>query len=270
MPEEQIKEPQEIKEAPKEQPQEDLVARVSRLKDEAQAKDELDSKFNVNDLDAAIEKLPDPILKEQVLGLKKSLLKGENQKYEQIANLRKQYETALAQQTSWTPERIKQEMAKPDFVRAAQEIVGQTNNLNEDSMLSEKERQSLEQNTQQINAIMQQNQILLKQQEDERLKQRYANYDPNVVDKAIQDVAAGRVRMTREDIWKAIDYASGINRAYKLREQDIQSENKDKLSGMTIDTTVNMTQPNSVERQKGETTQQFMRRSYQEHSKQKK
>ena len=162
-----------------------------------------------------------------------------------------------------------EEMAKPDFVKAAQEIVGQTNNLNEDSMLSEKERQILETNTQQINSLVQQNQQLLRIQEDERLKSRYANYDPTVVDKAIEDVVQGRVRMTREDIWKAIDYANGINRAYKLREQDIQRENKEKITGMTIDTTRNMSQPNTVERLKGESTQAFMRRSYQEHSKKK-
>jgi len=247
--------------------EDDLVVRASQLKDETQTKDELDKKFNINELDAHIEQIKDENLKTQMLGLKKSLLKGENQKYQEIADLRKQYEQALAQTTTWTPERIKAEMAKPDFIQAAQSIVGQQSQESNDSMLSEAERRKIEQAEQKVNSLMQNYQQLLREREDTVLKQRYANYDPTVVDKAIADVAAGKIQLTREDIWKAIDYANGIKRAYKLREQDLQKENKEKLSAMTIDSTTNVTQPERVVKDKKESTEDFIRRSYLKHSK---
>jgi len=268
MPEEQIQEtevtqPEVEQEVTSEQ---DLVTRASRIPLEQPNQDE--GKFNINDLDAQIERINDPAMKEQVLGLKKSLLRGENQKYQEIAELRKKYETSLAQQSEWTPERLREELKNPSFKQVAQSIVEEQQSST-NSMLSEEEQALLNDNTKKINSLTQANQALLRQQEDSVLKGKYANYDPNVVDKAITDVAHGRIRMTREDIWKAIDYTNGMKRAYKLREQDTQRENKDKISGMTIDNTVNMTQPTGLVKEKGESTQQFMRRSYQHHAKKK-
>src|SRR3990172_1905678 len=75
-----------------------LITRVSQVKPDV--KPDVDTKFNINDLDAKIEAVQDPAVKEQLVGLKKSLLKGENEKYQQIAELKKQYETKLAESTT--------------------------------------------------------------------------------------------------------------------------------------------------------------------------
>lgn len=265
MPEEQVQQvEQEVK-----QPEQDLVSRVSQVKTEEQAKQELDEKFNINDLDSHIEKLPDPALKEQVLGLKKSLLKGENQKYQEIANLRKQYEAELAKVSTWTPERLKSELSRPDFVQAAQSIMGQPQGQENTSMLSEQEKKMLETTNSQVTHLMRQNQELLRVQQDAQLKQRYANYKPEVVDKTWEELATGRVQATREHLWKVVDYEDAVKRAYELGRQDKNQQNQERVSGMTFETGRNMPQPSSLERQKGESTQQFMRRSYQEHIKKK-
>lgn len=258
-PEPEVKQPEPEKQ--------DLVARVSQVKAPEQAKQELDEKFNINDLDSKIEQLPDPALKEQVLGLKKSLLKGENQKYQEIASLRKQYEAELAKLSTWNPERVQGLLQNPDFVKAAQSIVNpQTENT---SMLTEQEKRLLEQNNSQINTLMQQNQQLLKVQQDAQLKTRYANYDSEVVDRTFNDMVNGKVQATREHLWKVIDYENAVKRAYELGLQDKNQQNQERVQGMTFETGRNIAQPTTIERQKGETTQQFLLRSYANHSKKK-
>ena len=246
---------------------EDLVARVSQVKPPEVARQEIDEKFNINDLDAQIEKLPDPALKEQVLGLKKSLLKGENQKYQEIANLRKQYEQELAKTNTWTPDKVQGLLQNQDFVKAAQSIVG--NPQESTSMLSEQERTLIEQNNQKVNMLMQQNERLMQVQQDSQLKQRYANYDAQVVDQTFNDMLQGRVQATREHLWKVIDYENAVKRAYDLGLQDRNIQNQERVKGMTTMTGTNMPQPSGVERQKGETTQAFLLRSYQKHAQQK-
>lgn len=253
-----------VVEAPKEQ---DLVTRVSQVKTEVEAKKELDEKFNVNELDSAIEKLPDPALKEQVLGLKKSLIKGENQKYQEIANLRKQYEQELAQRNQWTPDRVQGLLQDPNFVQAARSIVEKESNPN--SMLTEQERQLLEENRRQVQSLVNQNQQLLKVQQDVQIKSKYANYDPEIVDKTYEDLVQGRVQANREHLWKVIDYENAVKRAYELGRTDKNIQNQERVQGMTFDTGRTMTQPSKVEKQKGESTSQFMQRSYAEHAKKK-
>jgi len=249
----------------KEIPEQDLITRVSQVKAPEQVKKELDDKFNINDLDATIEKLPDPAVKEQVLGLKKSLLKGENQKYQEIANLRKQYEQELAKLSTWTPERVQGLLQNQDFVKAAQTIVNpQPESV---SALSEQDRRMIDSNNQQVRQLMEQNQKLLQVQQDEQFKQRYANYDAEMVDQTFNDMLNGKVQATREHIWKVVDYDSAVKRAYQLGLQDRNTQNQEKVKGMTFDTGRNMPQQNTVERQAKESTQQFLLRSYLEHAK---
>jgi len=266
MPEEQAVVPEPV--VTPEPVSEDLVARVSKVKPPEVAKQEIDEKFNINDLDAQIEKLPDPVLKEQVLGLKKSLLKGENQKYQEIANLRKQYEQELAKTNTWTPEKVNGLLQNQDFVKAAQSIVGNPSQEST-SMLSEQERSQIELNNQRVNMLMQQNERLLQVQQDSQLKQRYANYDAHVVDQTFNDMLQGKVQATREHLWKVIDYENAVQRAYDLGLQDRNIQNQERAKGMTTMTGMNMPQPTGVERQKGESNQQFMLRSYQKHAQQK-
>ena len=246
----------------------DLVTRVSQVKPtESQKKEEIEGKFNINDLDAEIEKITEPALKDQMAKFKKSLLSGENQKYQEIATLRKQYETRLAEISNWTPERLKGELNKPDFVQAAQTVLQSGNQTTEDySALSEAEKTELTQLKQKINLLEQNSWQSVKAQQDVTLKTKYANYEPKVVDDITTNLMQGKIQATREDLWKVIDYELAVKRAYELGKQDKNIENTEKISGMTVVEGRNISTPTSVERQKGETIQNFMRRSYNEHT----
>ncbi len=253
-------------------PEIDLITRVSQVNTtEPLKKEDTENKFNTNDLDAAIERISEPTLKEQMVGLKKSLLKGENQKYQEIAALRKQYETKLAEVSNWTPEKLKQELAKPDFVQAAQTVLqsGNQTGLSDEqfSALSETEKTELNQLKQKINVLEQSNWQTVKTQQDVVLRNRYANFDPKIIDDVTTNLMQGKIQATREDLWKVIDYEKAVQRAYELGKQDKITENAEKINGMSFEVGRNIAKPNSVERQKGETIQSFMRRSYQEHTK---
>ena len=251
----------------------DLVTRVSQVKPTETPKEEIEGKFNINELDAEIEKITEPALKDQMVKFKKSLLSGENQKYQEIATLRKQYETRLAEVSNWTPERLKSELNKPDFVQAAQTVLqsGNQAGLSDDqySALSETEKTELNQLKQKINLLEQSNWQAVRTQQDATLQTKYANYNQKIVDDVTQNLMQGKIQATREDLWKVIDYESAVKRAYELGKEDKNVENTEKISGMTFVEGRNIATPTSVERQKGETIQSFMRRSYNEHTKKK-
>jgi hypothetical protein len=245
----------------------DLITRVSQVKTEKDAED-AQGKFNINDLDAQIEKIADPALKEQVLGLKKSLLSGENQKYQEIASLRKQYETRLAEVSNWTPERLKQEINKPDFVQAAQDVlnVGDANGQETDGAMPEAAKKEFSQLRQKLNVLEQSNWEAVKAQQDTSLKEKFANYDPKIIDDLTMNLMKGTVKANRGDLWKVIDYDNAVKRAYDLGLQDKQVQNQEKVNGMSFVAGVNMTQPSTIERTKGESVESFLRRSYAHHS----
>lgn len=254
--------------------EEDLITRVSQVKppESQEGKPKVEGSFNINDLDAEIEKVTDQAVKDQLIGLKKSLLRGENQKYQEIANLRKQYEQKLAESSTWTPERVKAEMNKPDFVRAAQDVLQSQNpsgsGLTEEqwSGMSDAEKAEIKQLKDKINILEQSSWEATKIQQDNALKSKYANYASDVVDTTTQGLMSGKVKATREDLWKVIDYENAVRRAYELGKQDKLIDNQEKIGGMSFDTTTrNVTAPSGLERQKGETIASFMRRSYQQH-----
>ena len=256
-------------------PEVDLVTRVSQVKAEPKPDTQGQDKFNINDLDAEIEKVTDTALKDQYLKLKKSLISGENKKYEEIANLRKEYEKKIADASSWTPDRLKAELAKPDFVQAANTVLQSGNprgsGLSDEqwSALSDSEKQELRELKQKISSLEQSNFQALKTQQDSTLKTKYANYDPAMIDNAITQMSSGKLQITREDIWKAMDYEAGLKRAYELGLADKNTQNTEKLNAMSFVGGNNITPPQGIERMEKESISDFMKRSYAAHSQKK-
>lgn len=246
----------------------DLISRVSQVKIETPKKEE-ESKFNINDLDSEIEKLPDPKLKEQMLGLKKSLLKGENQKYQEIANLRKQYEQELAKINTWTPERLQQELNRPDFVQSANTVLQSSQPQEDTSNLSDTERAKIQSMERELMSLKGQNFQALKMQYDTQLKTKFQDYAPDVVDTGFEQLVKMNPIEVREHVFKAIKHDEHVRMAYELGKQDRLNENQEKLNSMSFDSGRNISTPNKVEPQKGETAQSFFLRSYQEHAKKK-
>ena len=222
-PEETVAKPEEKKD--------DLVTRVSQVKTEAKA---AEGTFNINELDAEIEKVTDPNVKSQLLGLKKSLISGENQKYQEIAKLRKDYETKLSDHSTWTPEKIQTALNDPTFVKAAQDIM-KIEPSEETSMLSETEKASLNKINAEQRLLRQQVHESNKLRQDEANKGKYANYDSGAVDIITANLLAGKVQATREDLWKVYDYEGAVKRAYELGKQDKNLDTGDKLQSTSIE-----------------------------------
>ena len=221
---------------------EDLVSRVSKVKVEPKLPDLNieEPHFDVND----IEKIADPQAKEQALKAYKSFQRGFNAKFQELAELRKQVESKN-QPSQWTPDRLKQEINKPDFIQASQAVLQEQNPQN--SNMSDTEWSSLTANEKKQWQVMQQELASLKQQQsnqqilqnfkqqDEQLKARYSNYDPSAVDIITSELLEGKRNATREDIWKAKDYDDMAQRAYNLGKQDGNLDITDKKNASAYD-----------------------------------
>lgn len=209
----------EVKEAPKE----DLVSRVSKVKVEPQKVEETNP-FNLSKDD--YDKVQtDPTLSKFYKSMQSDYIK----KTQQLAQERREAEEIKKQTSTWTTERLKQEINKPDFIQAAQQVVAYQNPPNsgltteEYSVLTDKEKSQLQNLNQQVSQLQLQNWQMLQRQQDEVLRTKYANYAPDIVDTAVHKLVNKEVNATREDIWKVVDYDEAVKRAYQLGLQDRQA-----------------------------------------------
>jgi hypothetical protein len=228
---------------------EDLITRASKVKLESKPTDLNieEPKFDVND----IEKIADPQAKEQALRAYKSFQRGFNQKFQELAELRKQVE-AKNQPTQWTPERIRTELNKPDFIQASQAVLQEQNppnsgmNETEWSSLTVAEKKQWQAMQSELTSLKQQqaNQQIMQnfKLQDETAKTKYANYDSQAVDIITDELLQGKRQATREDIFKSFDYENAVKRAYELGKQDGQVDKTEKTNASTFDGVTN-TQP---------------------------
>jgi hypothetical protein len=217
----------------------DLITRVSQVKTEVtQPTGEIkEPEFDFKD----IEKIQDPAAKDYAEKAYKSFKKGFNQKFHEIADIRKSLEKQVSQDTGWTPEKIQGLLNNPEFIKAAQQVtVSQapsnfSGTQEEWSTLNEQEKAEFKSMRNEITALKQQNfQVQLKQQ-DEQFKSKYANYNPEAIDIITAEMLAGKVNATREHLWKVLDYDDAVNRAYQLGKQDRGVEVKEKVGASSIE-----------------------------------
>lgn len=240
----------------------DIVKRVSQFKPaETQPANDGD-KFNVNQLDSTIEAIQDPAVKEQILLLKKSLIAGENQKYQDIATLRKNLEAEKGELSNWTTEKVQGLLNDPAFIKAAQSVSGtsQQGADQNDSMLSDVEKQQIGGLQNQINTIVSQNTQLLKQQQDEGNKGKYANYNSQAVDILTNELLQGKVQANRESLWKVLDYEPAVRRAYQLGLEDKKLETNEKVNANSIDGLNIVKTDNAPAPEKGESNINYFKR----------
>lgn len=233
--------------------QDNLQSRLNQFKPSEQTTTTSSSEFNINDLDNAIDAITDDKVKGQMQNLKKSLVKGENEKYQELAKLRRQYETGLSDQTNWTTDKVLALTRDPKFVEMAQQVaVSQAGN--NDSMLSEDDQRKFKAIEDGQRALQQQNQNLLRQQQDATLTGKYANYAPDVVDTFQKKLVTQEYQAGREDIWKVIDYEPLGKRAYKMGYDDGANARKERQGASSFEgtTTVSSTEgPQLEEKDKG-------------------
>jgi len=230
---------QEVAVEPK--PELDLVSKVAGFKDDTKVETQSvePDKFNTNDLQAEIDKITDPNLKTQMEGLKKSLQRGYNDKFQTIAETRKELEKQMTESNLWTPEKINRLLNDQNFVTAAQSVMQSQNPPNsgksddEWSTLTDGEKSTIVALQKKIEILELKNQQSTNSQQDDLLKSKYANYDAQVVSKLKDDLINGRMQATNEHLWKVVDYESAIDRAYKLGRKEEQNVKMEKTSAFS-------------------------------------
>lgn len=195
-----------------------------------------DPQFNSSDID----KIQDPTTRKMVQDLYKHFEKGFNKKFMEVADLRKKLEGQMQEINNWSPQRLQQELAKPDFIQAMQFLQQQsapqnwTGSQEEWSALSPQEQQRFKGLEQAVLSQQQQFERMLQDQEDERLKSSYPDYNPDLVNKLREDLIQGRYQATREDLWKVYNHDTNVARAYELGLKDGQAKLQQKQDGTSI------------------------------------
>lgn len=195
----------------------------------------------------------------------KSYEKGFQKKFQDVAELRKTLESKVTNEpSSWTTERVNTLLKDPSFVAAAQGMLGETDNSMSDesySALSESEKRRIDTIEKQNKSLIQKQNQFLQHQQDDLLKQKYPNYKSDAVDTITAELLQGKVKNTREYIWKAFDYEPGLTRAYELGKQDARTSITENAEVASF--TGGETQASSdVKREKGESNENLMRRLY--------
>jgi hypothetical protein len=244
-------------------PEVNLVTRASAVKFET-PKEVTPPEFDVNE----INKIADPAAKEYAEKAYKSFQRGFNSKFQELAELRKNYEAKINENSQWTPQKVQSMLQDPNFVQAAKQVVATQNppnsGLTEEqySALSDGEKARINQMESELSQLKQQNFQAVKVQEDTALKSKYANYSSDIVDVTINDLVQGKVRASREDIFKVLDYDDGIKRAYELGRQDERGTKQEKLNAASYESPSTVPVRETPQKTDKETDRAFLSRLF--------
>lgn len=237
---------------------EDILSRVSKFVEQTPAPVVEPVDYNSQDLDKLLEGVTDPAIKEQLIKKSKSLESGFGKKFQELSELRKKLESNLNQSQQWTPERVKSLLQDPTFVQAAQSITGSSEanqygmTEEEYSTLTPTEKAELSQMKKELQDLKIDKIKALQSEEDTKLKSKYQGYNPEVIDNLTSDLINGKIRATREDLWKVYDYDNAIVRAYKAGQSDKSVQNQERLNASTTSSTTTVTPTNDIKRETGE------------------
>ena len=250
-------------------PEPDLITRVSQFKKEEEPKLTGEVKVTEPEFDFKdIEKITDPTAKEYAEKAYKSFQRGFNQKFQELADLRKSYEQKVTETSIWTPEKVQSLLNNPDFVNSAKTVMvnqaPQTfeGTQQEWSALSDTDKAKFQQLENKINILEQQNYQVRRTQEDETLKNKYTNYNAQAMDILTADLLQQKVIATREHLWKVYDYEGAVERAYNLGLQDGTKGVREKVSSSSMEGTMATSNKETPKKEDGETDRNFFRRIF--------
>lgn len=238
-----------------------IITRVANFKPEPVAQPKTDDiSFNPQDFDkiTSVEEA-----KAYADKAYKSFEKGFQKKFQDLAELKKTLESKVGESSSWTTEKVQSLLQDPSFVSAAQGVLGQSAKPADDdySALSEAEKQRIAAIERQNQLLIQQQTLLLQRQQDETLKSKYPRYKQDAVDTITAELLQGKIKNTREYIWKAYDYEEAVNNAYQLGRQDERKNLSENIEGASYQGG-EATPSTSIKKEKGETNESLLRRLY--------
>lgn len=187
-----------------------------------------------------LAKITDPTQRGIIEKKLKDLESGYNKKYQTLASQRAEVERLQKQMSTWTPERLRQELAKPEFVQSMQTLQQTAppqdwaGSLDEWSALSPNEKSQFNSMRQETATLQSQMNKLLTEQEDTKVKELYPDYDPKLVDEAIEGLRTGNIVASRADIWKVVNHDQNVEKGYKFGYEDGYRKALEKLNGSSI------------------------------------
>jgi hypothetical protein len=249
---------------------EDLLTRVSKFvsdedpskKSEEQINQEV---FNDPELRDKIESIEDPQLKEQMTQLRKSLMRGANDKFEEIATFRKELQLLKdGKPTEWSPQKIQSLLNDPKFVEAARQVAGAESSPEDPLAYADEGVKSYIKKLEgDINSLKTQNQQnweqqnkVLREQQHRELGTKYANYDAKEIDTITFEMLEGKIQATPEHIYKAFKHDDNVRRAYELGRKDEREGVGERLESASFvkDTGTTQSAP-AIKAEKGESSQ---------------
>lgn len=240
----------------------DLITRVSQVKSEVKP---TETEIKEPEFDFKnIEAIKDPVAKEQALAAYKSFQKGYNQKFQELAEIRKTLEKKAADE-GWTPEKVQGLLNDPNFVKAAQSVVVTSQPNEEEGMLTEKEKElmvQVKQHEAELAEIKKLNFQSFKAQQDAELKTKYANYNPQAMDTLTAELLSGKVQATREHLWRVYDYEEAVQRAYELGKKDGAGIKQEKIQSTSVEGSTAVSADKQVLPEKGENDRNLFRRIF--------
>ena len=219
-------------------PQEpDLITKVTQFKkpEPTKIQEGIDIGFDFKEL----ENIKDPVAKEIALKAYKSMQSGVTKKFQEVAEIKRNAEQKLQEISTWTPERLQQELKNPDFLRVAQQITETLNQnpkgLTDDelSVLTSEEKAELTLLKNDINLLKQSNFSSLMAQQDAHLSSKYADYNPTHINSIINEMNSGKIIATREHIYKAFLHDEHVKAAYELGKQETAQLKQEKINAIS-------------------------------------
>jgi hypothetical protein len=204
-----------------------------------------------------LDDIKDPQARAFVERRVKELESGVNRKFEELAEKRRELEARLAEANpTWTPQRIKTLLQDQNFLSSVQELQRTSapqeweGSQEEWSSLSPREKQEFDNLRRQNMDMSRKFDQLLQSQEaqkqDEQLKQKFPDYDPEEVNKLQKGLMDGTIQATRADLWKVATFEKAIERAYRLGLQDKNQGLKEKINAGSNFNEMNVNSSNEV------------------------
>jgi hypothetical protein len=249
---------------------EDLIKRMGTTGSQPNANAATPPSLDPSDLGydpRKIEEIKDPQARQLVEELKKSMERGYNNKFMKLANEKKEVEnlrTQLEAQTNqpWTPERVQGLLRDPNFTQAAQQVQQSQppqdwSGSNEEwSTLTPNEKRQFSELRNEVQSLRQNQNRQLISSEEEKIKAKYPDYDPNNVERWYKDAAEGRIPegQIRELIHKALNFEKYVEGGYKFGLEDRNVMLREKAGAMSPNNVQTQTVTDVPKRAEGESS----------------
>lgn len=250
----------------------DLLSKVTQLELEKSPAGKTDAEidavmFSDTELRAKLDAIQDPALREQFVNMRKSMMRGVNDKFQEMAVLRKDLE-ALKQsgKPKFSANSVEELLQNTEFVSEAQRLTGKTDTLSSDDTLSAEAKAEISKLKSELDSVktaMTQQNVSKAQAEwnnhHDVLSTKYKNYDRTEIDRVANDLASGRVNVTPEYLYRVLHHDDNMRRAYELGRREALGHVEEKKNATSIDG-VNVVRNDSIQQNKDEDNRSFLQR----------